>query len=196
MNPMLFAFLVPVLFTVLQLRTGKYIFSALITGSCALISAFYAPLLCAALTAAVVGDWLMAHKGSNELMYAGGIGGFFVSHLLLYLYARTIIPEGAVLPAPVGAALIACIVYLVLRVLPKVPRLLAAPVALYTVISILSLGAAVKTGHALYALGVASLLFSDIMIAENDFVGNRQAGILILPTYYLSHLLMTLSVML
>jgi len=196
MKPALLAILVPLLFSILQLKTKKYIFSALITGSCAIISVFCAPLLCAALAVAVLGDWFMAHKGSNQLMYAAGIGGFFCSHLLLYLYARTMIPEGAQLPAAAGAALLGCIVYLALRILPKTPRLLTVPVAAYTLISVLSLAAAIKTGSILYAAGVGSLLFSDIMIAENDFAGNKRVGFLILPTYYLCHILITLSAML
>ena len=44
----------------------------------------------------------------------------------------------------------------------------------------------------LYILGIAMLLFSDTMIAESDFVGNPKTGWLILPTYYLCHILVSI----
>ena len=49
------------------------------------------------------------------------------------------------------------------------------------------------TGSACYAVGIGLLLFSDTMIAENDFLGNHRVAALILPAYYLCHILVALS---
>ena len=52
------------------------------------------------------------------------------------------------------------------------------------------------TGDVIYACALALLLFSDTMIAEADFAGNPRADRLVLPTYYLCHILVALSAIL
>lgn len=201
--------LIPAVFAILQLRTHKYIFSALTTLVCAAIALPTAPVLAAALLVSFIGDYFMAHKGSKEWMYLLGIAGFFLSHvvfiahsLLHVLFAghetfflnrvpRTLYTREGMLTGAVLALWFTP--YLILRVIRKVPNLLKIPVILYTFISIVGFACAVITGNPLYILGIAMLLFSDTMIAESDFVGNRKTGRLILPTYYLCHILVALS---
>lgn len=201
--------LIPAAFALMQLRTGKYIFSALTTLACAAIALPNAPILAAALFVSFAGDWFMAHKGDKEWMYLLGIAGFFLGHVVFILHALTHVLFAAheefilrISPRVLytreglftGAFLALWFTpYLMLRALKKVPKLLKIPVVLYTFISIASLACAVITGNLFYILGIASLLFSDLMIAECDFVGNAKAGPLILPTYYLCHLLVALS---
>ena len=48
---------------------------------------------------------------------------------------------------------------------------------------------------ALYALGVASILFSDTIIAQSDFAGDDRFSFLIMPTYFGCHVLVTASVL-
>lgn len=190
---MIFLISVPIVLSLCQLKTGKYIFSALTTLCCAAIALPTAPVLAAALFVSFIGDWFMAHKGSKEWMYLLGIAGFFLAHVVFIAHAvagvqhvRAGLLTGAVLALWFTP-------YLVLRVIKKVPKLLQLPVVLYTLISIAGLGCAVMTGNVLYILGIAMLLFSDTMIAETDFVGNTKTGRLILPTYYLCHILAALS---
>lgn len=201
--------LIPIALALLRLVTQKYIFSALTTLACAAIALPSAPVMAAALFVSFVGDYFMAHKGSKEWMYLLGIAGFFAGHalfiahsLLHVLFAahelfvldavpRTLyIREGLITGAALALGLTP---YLLLRVIKKVPKLLQLPVVLYTLISIAGLACAVVTGNLLYILGIASLLFSDLMIAESDFAGNPKTGWLILPTYYLCHILVALS---
>lgn len=186
--------LIPVALALLRIFTKRYLFSALTTLACAAIALPTAPVMSAALFASFVGDWFMAHKGSSEALYLCGIAGFFIGHALFIIYARTRATSskaawicGLLLLAFIG-------VYLVSR-LPKVPSMLRIPVVLYALISIAGLACAVSTGNILYILGIAALLFSDLMIAETDFVRNPNTQGLILPTYYLCHILVALSAM-
>jgi len=185
--------LLPILFALCQLKTGKYIFSALTTLACAVIAILNSPILALALFVSFIGDWFMAHKGSKEWMYLLGIAGFFLAHAVFIAHAlQSVLHTKAGLLT--GAVLAIWFTpYLVLRVIGKVPRLLKMPVVLYTFISIAGLSCAVMTGNILYIVGIALLLFSDTMIAETDFVGNKKTGRLIMPTYYLCHILVAFS---
>lgn len=190
---MYFLILIPIAFTVLQLTTRKYIFSPLITLSCAVIALFNSPIMAAALAASAAGDWFMAHKGDREIPYALGIAGFFLGHVLFIAYAEPRMRFAAA-GMIAGIALAALYLpYLFLRIIRKVPKLLRIPVVLYTLISVTGLAFAVAAGNTLYILGIACLLFSDTMIAESDFVGSRPCSKWILPTYYLCHILVAMS---
>lgn len=206
---MVFLILIPIAFALLRLRTGRYIFSALTTLSCAAIALPSAPVLSAALFVSFIGDYFMAHKGSKEWMYLLGIAGFFLGHVIFIAHSMLHILFAAheaillnALPRTVylreglitGAALLLGFTpYLLLRVIKRVPNLLKIPVMLYSLISSVGLACSVITGNPIYILGIAMLLFSDTMIAETDFVGNPKTGWLILPTYYLCHILVALS---
>ena len=194
--------LIPVCFAVLRLITRKYVFSALTTLSCAALSLspvwsdgwrWSQLILPAALVVSAVGDYFMAHKGGHAEIYRLGIAGFLLAHLLFIVHCCTQWRPRAWIAA-VGLILLAGYgMYLIARVLPGIPNLLKLPAALYTLISVAGFTTSLMTRNPLYIIGIALLLFSDTMIAEHDFVGNRAAGALILPTYYLSQLLVALS---
>lgn len=63
-------------------------------------------------------------------------------------------------------------------------------------ISVVGFTLSLMTGDLRYAAAIALLLFSDTMIAEADFAGNRRADILVLPTYYLCHIMVAASAIL
>ena len=185
--------LIPVFFALVQMRTNKYIFSPLTTLSCAFLALADAPVMAAALFVSCIGDYFLIHKSSKEWMYLLGIVSFSLGHILFIAHALTqvhLAKEGLF----TGAVLAIWFTpYLILRVIRKVPGLLQIPVVLYTIISIASLACAVMTGDVFYILGIAMLVFSDTMIAETDFIGNPKTGWLIMPTYYLCHILVALS---
>lgn len=190
---MAFLILFPIVFALFQLKTHKYIFSPLTTLSCALLALTDAPVMAAALVVSCIGDYFLMHKGSKEWMYLLGIVGFSLGHILFIAHALTQV-HFAKAGLFTGAVLAIWFTpYLLLRVIRKAPKLLQLPVVLYTIISVASLACAVMTGDILYILGIASLVFSDTMIAENDFVGNPKTGWIIMPTYYLCHILVALS---
>ena len=86
--------------------------------------------------------------------------------------------------------------YLTQIVLPGMPKMLRLPAVLYTLVSIAGFTVALTSGDAVYASAIALLLFSDTMIAAADFAGRKELSFLILPTYYLCHILIALSAML
>ena len=190
---------VPVLCAVLRLVTKKYIFSALTSLTCAALIILFghlpsSPFLFAGLMASVVGDWFLAHTGGKPELYACGVGGFLVGHILFILHAAQRIHFSAA--ALVVTVVLAVVygIYMVRRVLPGTPELLKLPLVLYALASLTGLCFAMMTGSILYIIGIAMLVFSDTMIAEDDFAGNHRVKGLVLPTYYLCHILITFSI--
>jgi hypothetical protein len=69
----------------------------------------------------------------------------------------------------------------------------------YLFVSCFSLGAAwgIRFGgwaKWLYVTGIVLILFSDTLIALAEFMGYDQWDFLVLPTYYLAHIVITWSV--
>ena len=90
-------------------------------------------------------------------------------------------------------------VYLARRVLPGQPAAMKTALSGYALVSLaglffaLSMNASCAAERWLYAAGIAAILFSDTMIAEAEFAGRSKAHRLILPTYYLCHILLAAS---
>lgn len=199
MRPMPWLFIIPLLCAALRLITRKYVFSALTTLSCAGLIALSgllpaAPFLFAGLLASVVGDWFLAHTQDKPELYACGVIGFLAGHLLFIVHAARHMRFSAAALAIALALTVGYGFYMARRILPRTPGLLKIPLSLYALVSLGSIACAMMTGNPLYIAGIALLVFSDTMIAENDFAGNHRAKYLILPTYYLCHLLITLSI--
>lgn len=198
------ALLLPLICMLLGLRTRKYAWNCALTLSCAAIVACTGRLpalysMVIGLCVSVIGDFFMAHKAGRTSWYLAGIGGFFVAHVCFVVYAAgRFVPSTRILTA--GAALL-CIVawYFAQRVLPKVESApMRVAVALYACVSFVSLLLAAGLGageleRLLYAVGIACIVGSDTMIAENDFVGNKNWGGYIMPTYYLCHIFVAAS---
>jgi hypothetical protein len=78
-------------------------------------------------------------------------------------------------------------------------KTLAFTVLFYLIVSCVSLGAAmgiratpnIKTP---YFIGIAFILFSDIIISFKEFMSFDSLNILILPTYYLAQISITIAV--
>ena len=71
---------------------------------------------------------------------------------------------------------------------------------IYLIISYLSLGGAMgiegeKMYRITYLSGIILILFSDTIIALREFVGYHSLDGLILPTYYLAHILIAYSIL-
>lgn len=197
------AFVAAVLCGVLRFATGKYMFSAFTTLLCGCAAALSGGggdrlLLAGGLFVSVVADWFLAHQSGRESYFLRGVAGFFVAHCLFGGYAAVRYSFGY--PQLIAAAVLLAAYsgYLALRVMPGVPGLFRLPITAYMLVSILSLYLALSMNapvfeKVLYAFGIASILFSDTMIAENEFVGLKAAAKLVLPTYYLCHWLIALS---
>lgn len=198
---MAYLLLLPLLFALARLKTGRYVFSALTTVSAGLIAltnltSTASVLIACALFVSALGDYFMAHRFGDDRTYVFGIGGFFVGHALLIASAATRLTFS---PMALVVGVLLCGLYaafLKLHVASGLPQVLKLPAAAYTLISVAGFTFSLMTGDVIYACALALLLFSDTMIAEADFAGNRRADRLVLPTYYLCHILVALSAIL
>ena len=195
----------PVAMALLRLSTGKYIFSALVSLSCAAVALLAgegpgrAALMAAGLVVSTVGDYLLAHQQGKSARFIAGVAAFGVAHVIFMAYALCAFRFRA--PALWFILALAALyaVYLKGRVLPGQPGAMKIALPCYALVSLAGLFCALCVSEAtarqrlLYILGIACIVFSDTMIAEADFAHNKKAGKLILPTYYLCHILLAAS---
>ena len=196
------AFAAATLCALLKCALGNYILSACTTLLCAL-SAAGAPrwVIAAGFLASVTGDWFLVHQqpGGNRFLY--GVIFFFIAHCLFSVSAAMRFCFNV--PALAVAALLATGygLYMYIRILPRVDAGLRLPLVMYMLVSIVSLWCAMSmAGKAhvrlVYIVGIASIVFSDTMIAENIYMESGLAGRLVHPTYYFCHLMVALSALL
>ena len=139
----------------------------------------------------IVGDYFLSNRGGDPMMFVYGIGFFFLAHLGYLGYALC---HGRLNRS---VTLLFCTGYLIFFFTALYdgisdPVLLWAALA-YLFVSCFSMGAAwgMQPGRSrtLYLSGIALILFSDTLIAFREFMAYTRWDFLILPTYYLAHIL-------
>jgi len=152
--------------------------------------------LLAAFAFSIAGDWFLSHKHGNTGMFVAGIGFFFLAHAGYLVYA---LMNGRIHRTVTALILTGYLLFYFIRLAPSInePALMISSFV-YLLISCFSLGAAfgLKTDPLVrwaFILGIALILFSDTIIALKEFGGYRKLNHLILPTYYASHICITLS---
>ncbi|MFO7637253.1 MAG: lysoplasmalogenase family protein [Clostridia bacterium] len=192
---------VPLFFAILALSTGRYLYKALVTSSILLILTAYITLsgnnmsyfiLAGALACSILGDYFLSFKEKNKNHYIRGILVFFAAHgfYLAYMLVKGVmhLPALLILVGVFG-------LYFILRMKKGIKeRAMLYAVLAYLLISCFTLAASLglevdPTAKALLVSAIALIMFSDIMIAETDFMGNKMTGEWILPSYYLAHIL-------
>jgi uncharacterized membrane protein YhhN len=190
----------------LRCTLGNYIFSACTTLLCACAAALSAAgaskwAIAAGLLVSIAGDWFLAHQrpGAGRFLY--GVILFLIAHCLFSVSAamRFKFSAGALAAAAVLAVCYG--LYMYLRILPRVDSGLKLPLVMYMLVSVISLWFAMSMAgpgyvRLVYTVGIAAIVFSDTMIAENIYMGSALAGRLVHPTYYLCHVLVALSALL
>lgn len=145
----------------------------------------------------IVGDYFLSHRNGDEMWFVYGILFFFLAHIGYLLYSVFNGRIARVLTAVLcGGYLIFFFTSLYEGI--GVGVLLWAALA-YLFVSCFSLGAAwgisfngwPKWG---YIVGIALILFSDTLIAFTEFMAYDRWDFLILPTYYLAHIVITWSI--
>lgn len=197
--------LIPVFAMIMGLRGGGFIWNCVLTLSCAAIAlitkrgSMMLPMALA-LVISVAGDWCMNHKSGKPAMYIIAIALFLMAHVGFIIYA---VPrfDGSLRIYACAALLAGALIwYMVSRAMPKItltPMKIA--VAAYAAVSLISLIAAAGLNGTnaletlLYSVGIAMIVASDMMICENDFVGNRSCGEYIMPLYYMCHIFVAAS---
>ena len=158
-------------------------------------------LLAAGLVSSVIGDWYLVHQNGSDKRFISGVVFFFIAHCLFALRSMTRFSFD--LKALVVAVILIVLLsfYYLFRLVRSLSDNIKVPIILYILISIASLyfalsASTVKSAHLVCALGIALILFSDLMIAESKFMRRASAEKLVLPTYYACHVCLAVSALL
>jgi uncharacterized membrane protein YhhN len=197
--------LVPLTFAFLAvIRPEVFFFRAAVSASCAVILWFMSGYhgvrwVIAALLVSIGGDWFMSHIGSVPIRFLYGVCLFFIAHLgfLCFCLKNGRINLYVLLPVLAGY-----LVFFFVALLPALSLpILFISILVYVLVSCFSLAAAAglrlqSATRWVFSLGIGLLMFSDTLIALRSFARVRGLGFLILPTYFASHIVITLALML
>lgn len=200
-------FIAQVATAILALYSGDFLFKSGSAGIGALIilllssrKAFRTPdlwLVAGAFVFSIIGDYFLSHRNGVLMMFVYGIFFFFLAHLGYLAYSLF---NGKIKWLLTGVLCAGYIIFFFTALYENIadPLLMWAALA-YLFVSCFSLGAAwglsqnvwVKWG---YITGIGLILFSDTLIAFREFMEYGRWDFLVLPTYYLAHIVITWSV--
>ena len=153
-------------------------------------------LIVAAFLLSIVGDWFLSTKKGVPVRFIYGIIFYFMAHLG-YLWFS--LKNGKIIKWLLLSTLAVYLGFFFLVVSPYIDdKPLTVAVLGYLLISCISFAAALGLRFPafpkwLFFAGIALILLSDTIIAFKEFVRYMELNFLIMPTYYLSHILMTLA---
>ncbi|MBN2853019.1 MAG: hypothetical protein JXQ23_09835 [Clostridia bacterium] len=198
--------IIPLFFSILALKKKKYLYKALVTASIILFSLIYMivyqidlsfSVILGALLFSIIGDYFLNNNEKHPMFYVLGIAVYFMAHACYLVYMLM----NGVLNISLLIIFFVCFsLYFIFRLYPSIKeKSLLVAVLLYLGISCLTFAATFGLSvtfpsKALMVSAVGLIVFSDIMIAETDFVKNRRTAGLILPTYYLAHICLLYSI--
>ena len=159
-------------------------------------------ILSVAFFLAIIGDYFL-HKQTNDTEFITGILFFFLSHICFLVYALKRAKFHWMVFVLIAIPLL---VFYFVGLVPSaglrgdIPLTVAA--LCYLLVSSFSLAAAVSgvvrtpksSARWAFTLGIASLLISDTFISIVDFIKFTVVDPLVMPLYYLAHVLVALSV--
>jgi uncharacterized membrane protein YhhN len=153
----------------------------------------------AGLVVSVFGDWFMCVRGNNPTLFIYAICLFFTAHACFCIFCLV---NGRINKWFLLVLLMGYLPFFFVALRPRIPQpaLLVAVLA-YLLVSCVSLSAAVGLRlptivRATYTIGIALFVFSDTIIALSIFAGYRNLSFLILPTYFASHTVLALALVL
>lgn len=200
--------LIPIIFAILVFIEKDFIYRAGVSASCALMLIFLPDrnltknsvwMVIAALFISIAADWFLCHKNGSDMRFIYGIILFFAAHCGYLAFS---LRNGSLAFKVLFVLVIVYLLFFVFMLVPDISNpLLLAAVLLYLLISCLSVSGAVGLVNGgrftrwMFTSGIGILAFSDTIIALKDFLGYREYGFLILPTYFASHILITIALM-
>lgn len=202
--------ILPASVAVLALSTGRLPFKLGVPGLCALILVTLfrrCPLarcrdvwaVLGAFGMSMVGDYFLSSRNGHSHYFEAGIAAFLVAHLG---YLRYSLLNGRLHRLALVILLVLFIPYFGLALSPVINgRVLWVASLLYLLISCIGLAAAVGLKQpalvkGFYVAGIGLLVFSDTVISFDEFLRYRELNGWILPTYYLSQIAVTSSILL
>lgn len=202
-----FLLIIPLVLALFAVAGYGFFFKAAVPGSCAIILLilFRKQLktlpdiwfVVAAFLFSIAGDWFLSNKGESFMMFSAGIGLYLFAHLGYLWFA---LRNGRIHKLFTIVLLAGYLLFFFMKLYPALDdTILLIAVLLYLLISCLSLGAAfgIKLPPVIkwsYFAGVTLVLFSDTIIALNEFTSYGALNFLILPTYYAAHMSITYAV--
>ncbi len=199
-----FMWVIPLMFSILAVKKDYLIYKASVTLSCIGICvyafmqkgnlAFF--LIMAAFIFSIIGDVFLSKRKIKSNFYLYGVIGFFLAHVFYLLF---MMHYGRINIFILIILLILYIYYFIRRLYPALKdKKMMIAIILYTIISCLTLASTVGLTtniitKILCISGIFLILISDTFIGEVDFAKNKKFIKLILPTYYLAHILLAYS---
>lgn len=151
-------------------------------------------MILAAFVFSILGDWHLSNMNGDGLMFVKGIALFFVAHIGYLLYA---LMNGKIKWKFTVLLLIAYLIFFYLKLYPSfTDTTLMIATLIYLLISCISLGASIGIkGESIvkraFVFGIFLILLSDTIISFKEFLKYDALNFLILPTYYLAHIVIT-----
>jgi uncharacterized membrane protein YhhN len=146
----------------------------------------------------IAGDWFLSTRHGSSLRFIYGIIFFFLAHTGYLGYSLS---NGRIKWTFTLVFLTFYLVFYALLLYPYIhPWALKISVLGYLIISCFSMGAAagiesLTVPKWIYFFGITMVLFSDTIIGLSEFTSFREWNFLILPTYYLAQISITLALM-
>jgi uncharacterized membrane protein YhhN len=200
---------VPAVLAGVAIRTSSVALKVSVAPACGLILLALMPgifgsrapalAVVAGMIVSAVGDYFMAVKGKNPGLFVAGIGCFLVAHVAYIVFALIEGRPGWIVLAVMLAGYLP-FYFFALRPAIKDPTISVATLV-YVLVSSFALSAAfglrLPAGPRwLFVAGIAFIVVSDTVISLVEFLGKKRLEWLILPTYFLMHVLNTLSLLL
>jgi uncharacterized membrane protein YhhN len=196
--------IIPVALGILALATHRLWFKLGEPASCGLLLILFGSLfglrhagfIVAAFLWSMVGDYFLSNRPGHEHYFVFGIGAFFVAHLGYLAFA---IKNGRFSGMALFVLLAGYLPFFGFCLNPAIKDMtLRIAALLYLLVSCVSMAAAVglrlpSPSKTFYMAGIGLVLFSDTLIAWSEFLHYRNWNWLILPTYYLAHIFVTLA---
>lgn len=142
------------------------------------------------------GDYFLSFKSRNPDYFVWGIALYLVAHLFYLGYA---VLNGRLHLKALIFLLIPYTIYFFSILWQAIDsQILGVASFMYLLVSVFSLAAAYglrvqKESRWLYISGIVFILISDTIISLHEFLQIKTASFLILPTYYIAQILITMS---
>lgn len=197
---------IPVVCTILAVTGHGFFFRAAVSASCAALLLLFPDRLAgnsiwwviAGLTVSIVGDRFMVQSGKNPAMFLCGVCFFFFAHVGFLIFC---LKNGRINFRVLVIILTGYLIFFFTMLSPALNQaLLFIAVLMYLFVSCTSLAAAVGLQLPAftkwcYVTGIILFVFSDTLIGLRSFSGYENAGFLVLPTYFASHIFICLALM-
>jgi uncharacterized membrane protein YhhN len=199
---------IPVVFGLLALQTDFIVYKLAVPFTCSLIILWNFRknigenravwFVVAALAFSMLGDYFLSNKRGNEMFFVYGIAAYWGAHLGYSLYA---FKNGGLHKRALLLLGLVFVPYYVVFLYPAIADpVLSGSVFFYLGISVVALALAFGMTKPFpqkifYIIGIALIVVSDTFISFNEFLQFRTFNELILPTYYLAHLSITISLL-